>query len=117
MQRTIWTILLCGNDPMLLNTREMLLIHAGFIVSSCSETDIAMMLQTPQIDLTVIGHTMTAEQAAWTAKVVRSKWPDTKILFLIRADSRLSTISENEYESGSRNPSHLIQACRQILEQ
>jgi len=116
MQRTIRTILLCGNDSILLNTREMLLIHAGFLVSSCSDKDIALMPQTPQIDLTVMGHTMTVEQSTRTAQLVRSKWPDTKLLFLTQADGHLSRISESEYESGSSNPSHLIQACRQILE-
>jgi hypothetical protein len=109
-------ILLCGNDPALLLTREMLLTHAGFVVSISSESDIVSLPQESAIVLAVLGHSKSAEQQIRTAKLVRLKWPDASILFLREADISLSTVSKHEYESGSRNPVHLIQAGRQILE-
>jgi DNA-binding response OmpR family regulator len=109
-------ILLCGNDPVLLRTREMLLSHAGFIVSICSENDIASMPKDHAIALAVMGHSMPAEQQVETAKLVRLKWPNAQILFLTQADTQVVKLSAMEYEAGSGNPSHLIQVCRQILE-
>jgi hypothetical protein len=50
-----------------------------------------------------------------TAVFVRDKWPEAKILFLTNADADVVQISDDDYESGSRNPSHLILACRRIL--
>jgi DNA-binding response OmpR family regulator len=108
-------VLLCGNDPVLLSTRKMLLTHAGFTVSICSETDIASMPQDPAIELAVMGHSMPHKQPMETAVFVRDKWPEAKILFLTNADADVVQISDDDYESGSRNPSHLILACRRIL--
>jgi DNA-binding response OmpR family regulator len=108
-------VLLCGNDPVLLNTRKMLLTHAGFRVSICSENDIASMPQDPAIVLAVMGHSMPHKAQLQTAELVRNKWPNSMILFLTKADSEVVMLSAYEYEAGSREPSHLIQTCRQIL--
>jgi DNA-binding NarL/FixJ family response regulator len=108
-------VLLCGQDAVLLNTRRMLLTRAGFITSICSENDIASMPQDPAIVLAVMGHSMPHDEQIKTAELVRAKWPDARILFLTRADESLTEISQNEYQSGSVNPSHLIHACRTIL--
>jgi DNA-binding NarL/FixJ family response regulator len=108
-------VLLCGNDPMLLNTRKMVLSGAGFIASLCGENDISSMPQDPAIALAVMGHSMPYESQIKTAELVRAKWPDARILFLKKADEPLIERSQNEYEAGSASPSLLIQACRTIL--
>ena len=108
-------ILLCGNDDMLLDTRRMVLSSAGFLASICSEDSIASMPHEPAIALAVMGHSMPRAKQVETAAVVRQRWPEARILFLTVADGPLVKILPNEYESGSVNPSHLIEACREIL--
>jgi DNA-binding NarL/FixJ family response regulator len=110
-------VLLCGNDPVLLSTRKLVLTHAGFIVSVCSENDIASMPQDPAIALAVMGHSMPHQQQLKTAELVLAKWPQARILFLTNTEARISKLSPKEYESGSINPSQLIHACRQILDE
>ena len=109
-------ILLCGNDPVLLRTREMVLSHAGFIVSVCTENDIASMPQEPAIALGVMGQSMPHKQQIETAERVRTKWPETKILFLRESDTSLAQLSAFEYECGSVDPARLIKACRAVLD-
>jgi DNA-binding response OmpR family regulator len=109
-------ILLCGNDPVLLNTRKMVLSHAGFIVSVCTESDIASMPQNPAIALAVMGHSMPQQQQLATAAFVRAKWHDARILYLTNTSAALVKISTYEYESGSNIPAHLVDACKKILD-
>ena len=109
-------LLLCDNDPALLSTREMVLTHAGFTASICSENDIAAMPQNPAIALAVMGHSTLPKEQAAAAELVRAKWPDSKILFLRNSDRNLEQQSNFEYECGSLNPARLIRACRLILD-
>ena len=96
----------------------MVLTHAGFHVSICSENDIASIPQDPGIALAVMGHSMPAQQQRATAERVRLKWPEATILYLTAAlDSPVLKISSSEYESGSGNPAYLIRACRHILDE
>ena len=109
-------ILLCGNEPALLGTRNMVLERAGFVTSICSEHDIASMPHTPPIALTVLGHSMSKEDVTRTANLVRTKWPHVKILFLTKSDDGVVKTAPDEYKAGSSNPSHLIQTCQAILD-
>lgn len=108
-------VLLCGNDHVLLDTRKMLLTHAGFIASICSENDRASMPQDPGIALAVMGHSMPHKQQIETAERVCAKWPDARILFLMSTSARLTKLSPKEYQCGSAEPAQLIHACRHIL--
>lgn len=109
-------ILLCGNDVSLLNTRGMLLAHAGYsVVSACSRGEIVSFPADPPIELAIIGHSFAEEHQFLVAEDVRDRWPATKILFLASSREPLRQISQREYIGSSVSPNELIAACREIL--
>ncbi len=110
-------VLVCGEERLLLRTRDLVLSRAGLtVVSACTRDEIASIPQYPAVELGIIGHSLTHSEQLEVAGDVREKWPGVKILFLTNAASSLERISADEYQSRSDNPVELIATCQQILE-
>jgi DNA-binding response OmpR family regulator len=110
-------ILICGDEPSLLETRYMLLVRAGFaVVSKCSPVEIASLPDTPVFSLAVIGRTLTEEDKKSIVVEVRRRWPGIRILYLTSQLLSLQQLSGNEYRSNSLPPNEFVANCREILE-
>jgi DNA-binding response OmpR family regulator len=110
-------ILICGDEPFLLETRSMVLVRAGFaVVSTCTREEIASLPQEPAFRLAVIGRTITDGDKELIVAEVRRRWSAIRILFLTDQRDSLQQISSNEYTSSSLPPREFVTNCRQILE-
>jgi len=109
-------ILICGDEPSLLETRYMVLVRAGFaVVSRCSQGEIASLPDTPGFGLAVIGRMLTEEDKKSMVEEIRRRWPGIRILYLTRQVLSLQQMSGNEYRSDSLPPNEFVANCRQIL--
>jgi DNA-binding response OmpR family regulator len=110
-------ILLCGDEPSLLETRYMVLDRAGFtVVSTCTREEIASLPQEPAFRLAVIGRRLTEEDKKSIVEEIQQRWFGIRILFLTSQRHSLQQISSNEYISNSLPPREFVTNCRQILE-
>jgi DNA-binding response OmpR family regulator len=110
-------ILICGDEPSLLETRQMVLVRAGFAVAStCTQAEIASLPQEPGFRLAVIGRTLAEEDKNAIVEHVRRRWPEIRILFLTDQGDSLQQIAGNEYLSSSLPPREFVTNCRHILE-
>jgi DNA-binding response OmpR family regulator len=109
-------VLVCGDERLLLRTRDMVLSRAGLkVVLACTRMEIASLPKDPAVELGIIGHSLTNAEQREVAGDVRERWPGVRILFLTNSASSLEKISADEYQSRSDNPSELIETCQQIL--
>jgi DNA-binding response OmpR family regulator len=110
-------ILICGDEPSLLETRYMVLVRAGFAVASmCSREEIASLPREPAFRLAVIGRTLSDGDKEAIVEEVRRRWPGIRILFLTSQRDSLQQISSHEYTSNSLPPREFVKNCRQLLE-
>lgn len=110
-------ILICGDEPSLLETRYMVLERAGFaVVSTCTREEIASLPQEPTFRLAVIGRMLSDEDREAIVDDIRRRWPAIRILFLTSQRDALQQISSNEFISHSLPPREFVTNCRQILE-
>jgi DNA-binding response OmpR family regulator len=110
-------ILICGDEPSLLETRYMVLVRAGFVVAStCTREEIASLPEEPAFGLAVVGRTLADGDKKMIVEEVRRRWPGIRILFLTNHADTLQKISSNEYRSSSLPPRQFVANCHQILE-
>jgi len=110
-------ILICGDEPSLLETRYMVLARAGFVVASmCTQGEIASLPEEPAFGLAVVGRTLGDGDKKMIVEEVLRRWPGIRILFLTYQGDLLQKISSNEYRSSSLPPREFVANCRQILE-
>ena len=110
-------ILICGDEPSLLQTRYMVLVRAGFtVVSTCTGEEITSLPQEPAFRLAVIGRMLSDGDKQVVVEDIRRRWCGIRILFLSNQEDSLQQISSNEYSSGSLPPREFVTNCRRILE-
>jgi DNA-binding response OmpR family regulator len=110
-------ILICGDEPFLLETRYMVLVRAGFVVvSSCTQEEIASLPDTHAFGLAMIGRMLAEEDKKSIVQELRRRWPGIRILYLTDQLLSLQQLSGDEYQSNSQPPNELVANCRQILE-
>ena len=69
-------VLVCGDERLLLRTRDMVLSRAGLsVVSACTRAEIASISKVPAVELGIIGHSLTAAEQREVAQDVRERWP------------------------------------------
>jgi len=82
------SILLYGKDRSLLNTRELILLRAGYRVFTASDLlEIDSVVQGESVDLLILCHTLTLEQCGRALAFGHSRWPFMKSLLLAATDS------------------------------
>jgi DNA-binding NtrC family response regulator len=114
---TTFQILICGDEPQLLTTREMVLSRAGYrVVSPCTAEEIDAVPEFIEVDLAVLGHSISEGQQKTVVSRILSRWPSVKILYLTRTNDALEQLSDSEFECGVHNPPKLISNCQHILE-
>jgi DNA-binding response OmpR family regulator len=110
-------ILICGDEPTLLETRYMVLVRAGFAVASmCTREEIASLPEEPGFGLAVIGRALAERDEKSIVEELRRRWPGIRILFLTSETLSLQRLSSNEYRSSSLPPRQFVANCRLILE-
>jgi DNA-binding response OmpR family regulator len=110
-------ILICGDEPTLLETRYMVLVRAGFAVAStCNREEIASLPEEPGFGLAVIGRALAERDERSIVEELRRRWPGIRILFLTSQTLSLQQLSNNEYRASSLPPREFVANCRLILE-
>ena len=110
-------ILICGDEPSLLETRYLVLVRAGFaVVSTCTRDEIASLPAEPAFRVAVIGRTLADGDKRSIVEEVRRRWPEIRILFLTSQPISLQQLSSNEYRSSSLPPQEFVANCRQLFE-
>ncbi len=110
------SILFYGRNERLLETRSWMLGNAGYRVSTAMElVEFERILQSGPISLSIVCHTLSAEQqrAALTiAKVLR---PTVKTLLLITPHLPMPEEDADELLSISEGPGALVASVNRIL--
>ena len=110
-------ILICGNDPVLLSTRKMVLAHGGFqTVVACTPEEIASAVDGQEIHLGILGYALSDSERETARDEVWRRRPEAKILHLAPTVSKLSQLAEKEYLTGTMKPAQLLEDCRLLLE-
>jgi CheY-like chemotaxis protein len=101
------SILLFGKDAMLLQTRRWLLERSGYVVRTASDlTELDRMSAEGPVDLLILCHSLSVEEAALAEAVVSSRYARVKILALVIGTSRrgdalhAATVATNEGPAG-----------------
>ena len=82
--RVVAHVLCTGADHTLLHTRKLILEHAGHtVVSASSEPEVREACAQRQIDVAVIGQSVSAPQKQRVFALVREACPTAKILELV----------------------------------
>ncbi len=80
------SILLLGNDPLLLETRAWMLERVGFRLNTTLDLDVLdQIASAQQIDLFLICDSFLPAMRRNALEVIESKWPGTKRLLFQRA--------------------------------
>jgi len=88
--------LVCSKDPVLLETRTLVLANAGFRVLPLDIRDLTNLPEEP-VDIVVVGHTLSPEQRDTMIAASRLCWPNAKILKLLRVANAHTPLGPNEY--------------------
>jgi DNA-binding NtrC family response regulator len=76
-------ILMYGRDPLLQKTRQLLLQSAGYQVEIAERfSDIRKISALHRVDLLILCHSITQEDALIAAELIERRWPDSKCLAL-----------------------------------
>ena len=78
-----YSILMYGRDPLLIETRRLVLERRGHrVVSTCNTADIAPSLETGSFDLFLLCHSLTTNECDRALEMARTQWPSVKRLVL-----------------------------------
>jgi hypothetical protein len=111
------TILISGNDAMLLTTRRMIFEQAGYTVfTTDSVSNARLVLMNHQIDVLVLCQSLDDNDRASILRVAHLLQPEIKCASL-SFDGREVAIDDAETHRGLSGPPSLLAAIGQILQQ
>jgi hypothetical protein len=89
MKASPLSILLCGQDAHLLETRKWVLQSRGYTVATVSHTaDINLFPSAPSFALLILCHSLSDEEAESATALASIRWPAIRSLVLIADRSR-----------------------------
>jgi len=111
------TILISGNDAMLLTTRRMIFEQAGYTVfTTDSVSNARLVLMNHQIDVLVLCQSLDDNDRASILRVAHLLQPEIKCASL-SFDGREVAIDDAETHRGLNGPPSLLAAIGQMLQQ
>jgi|HubBroStandDraft_2_1064218.scaffolds.fasta_scaffold243371_1 hypothetical protein len=111
------TILISGNDAMLLTTRRMIFEPAGYTVfTTDSVSNARLVLMNHQIDVLVLCQSLDDNDRASILRVAHLLQPEIKCASL-SFDGREVAIEDAETHWGLNGPPSLLAAIGQMLQQ
>jgi hypothetical protein len=111
------TILISGNDAMLLTTRRMIFEQAGYSVfTTDSVSNARLVLMNHQIDVLVLCQSLDDNDRASILRVAHLLQPEIKCASL-SFDGREVAIDDAETYRGLNGPPSLLAAIGQMLQQ
>ena len=76
-------LLLCGLDPLLLDTRKLILERCGYQVSIASNpVNAQRIIQSRRVDLVILCHSLSTDECDQVRAIASLHSPETKILTL-----------------------------------
>jgi DNA-binding response OmpR family regulator len=76
-------VVIYGLDLELLESRGLVLDAAGYLICLCTRlTEVTHAIQTKKVNLLILCHSLSFEQARDAANAMRALWPDIRILSL-----------------------------------
>jgi DNA-binding NarL/FixJ family response regulator len=112
------TILLIGEDEMLLYTRAAVLRKTGAEVLSCDSQRAIETQADCRCELVVLCHSVSEARSASLAAAIRERWPETAIL-QVTSDQRVSGPPAGKALDArcSWEPERLIRVTAELLQQ
>jgi hypothetical protein len=110
------SILFYGRNERLLETRSWILGNAGYTVSTVQELDqFKRTIQREPISLSILCHTLTAEQQREALAIVKALRPTIKTVLLITPHLPILEEDADELLSTSEGPGALVASVDRIL--
>ncbi len=109
-------ILVYGRDPVLLETRRLVLQHSGFHTASALNLQAATELMAARnFDLLVLCHSLSVTDCEAALNVTHSRHPEIKNLILSTTYPGFLGNADDQTLSAFADPSTLIRTARQMI--
>jgi DNA-binding NarL/FixJ family response regulator len=110
------TILLVGEDAMLLQTRAAVLAKTGAEVVCCAPNAALTMQADRECDLVVLCHSVAEALSLALAETIHARWPKTKVLQVVSRREWDSVDAKAAVDAiSSAEPERLIQQTTKLL--
>jgi CheY-like chemotaxis protein len=109
-------ILNVGRDPVLLNTRRLLLESAGYLVeSACSTKDAINQFRSGDLDLVVLCHSVPEEERDYFIGLIRDYGSLIPVIFVAANSQPYSRDGFADLSTGSE-PANLLRGVNNVLQ-
>ena len=109
------TILIYGNEPLLVETRRLILEQAGYEVYATMEFQNAMRILADQaVDLLLLGQSLREDERRGMIETASAMSPEIKCIAL-GSEDQIGTPDRAEVVDGRKGPAHLLEAIGKIL--
>ena len=110
-------ILVYGSDPLLLDTRTMVLEKAGYAVFIAREaSDVERIVLSQKISLIVLCHTLSSEKCEAALELAESRRPAMRSLVLTAGTTPCSERSHDAILSAFDGPRKLVETVEKLLQ-
>ena len=110
-------ILVYGSDPLLVDTRTMVLEKAGYAVFTAREaSDVERIVLSQKISLIVLCHTLSSEKCETALELAESRRPAIRSLVLTAGTTPCSERSQDAVLSAFDGPRRLVETVENLLQ-
>jgi hypothetical protein len=110
------SIVICGRDSLLLDTRKWVLERAGTRVFTATDlSDFGRIPSDVSIDLVILCHSLTKEQCSRALALAGTYWPQAQSLVLISGQSGCYTGATKQVADAAQGPANLLHTVTELL--
>ena len=112
----IFSILIYGRDPQLLNTRRLLLEKSGHQVRVTMDINqVDRVADLMAVDLLIFCHSLSPEQCDQALVFAHARWPKVKVLVLTAGLAGCSDALSDKVLDAMQGPAKLISTVSQLV--
>ena len=110
------SILLFGHDPILLQTRRLVLEQAGYWVTQTTELSrLVCLVSLEQVNLLVLCHTLSMEECGRAAALVQTRWPQVQTVTLLAGDAGCRLTASSDQVDSREGPKRLVDTIAGLI--
>jgi CheY-like chemotaxis protein len=110
------SIIVCGRDPQLVETRRWILEQSGAnVLTAADPAELAAIGPQEPVDLIILCHSLSAEQCDRAISVCATRWPQAQSLLLVQGQGGRDRAGSDAIFDTTRGPALLLQAVTVLV--